>query len=47
MGVNPIPSEEVMWWCARQQITLTPFEHTVIDQLDDLYVHHQNKKDAT
>lgn len=47
MGVNPIASEEVMWWCARQQIALTPFEHAVIDQLDGLYVHHQNKKDST
>lgn len=45
MGPNPITSEEVLCWCARQGISFTPFENSVIDQLDDLYLSHQYKKE--
>jgi hypothetical protein len=44
-GPGPITSEEIVYWCVRQGVTFTPFEHTVIDQLDDLYLSHQYKKD--
>lgn len=45
MGPNPITSEEVLAWCIRQQVALTPSEHTVIDQLDDLFLSQQYKKE--
>jgi hypothetical protein len=46
MGPNPITSEEIFYWCARQGISFTPFENSVIDRLDDLYLSHQyTKKD--
>lgn len=45
MGVNPLSSAEILAWAARYQIPMDPFEHDVIDRLDALYVHHQNKKE--
>lgn len=46
MVPNPITSEEVIAWCARQGISFTPFENTVIDRLDDLFLSHQFKKET-
>jgi hypothetical protein len=45
MGPLPITSEEVFMWCARRRISFEPFEHDIIDLLDDLYLSHQYKKD--
>ncbi len=45
MGPGPIASEEIFYWCARRRITFSPFEHDIIDQLDELYLSHHYKKD--
>lgn len=44
MGPCPITSGEILCWCVRHGIYFTPFENSVIDQLDDLYLSHQYKK---
>lgn len=44
MGVDPLSSQEILAWQTRYRLELDPFEHQVLDQLDNLYVHHQNKK---
>lgn len=46
MGANPIASTEVLAWAARQRIDIDPFENTVLDRLDELYLTHQYKKEA-
>jgi hypothetical protein len=45
MGPLPIASEEIKNWCALRRISLEPFECDILDQLDDLYLSHQYKKD--
>lgn len=45
MGPLPISSEEVLAWCARQRVNFEPYEHDILDRLDDLYLSHQYKKD--
>jgi hypothetical protein len=43
MGVNSLTSAEILAWQDRHQVRFDPFEESVIDRLDLLYVHHQNK----
>ncbi len=43
MAVNPLGSAEILAWQARHRVFLTPFEEGLIDQLDALYLSHQNK----
>ena len=47
MALNPISSEEVLAWCARRRLQLTPYEHSLIDRLDDLYLSVLNTKAPT
>ncbi|TFW15971.1 phage tail assembly chaperone [Duganella callida] len=46
MALNPLSSDEVLKWCARQRLSLSPYEHTLIDRLDDLYLSYQNQKES-
>jgi hypothetical protein len=43
MGVNSLTSAEILAWQDRFRIRFDPFEESVIDRLDLLYVYHQNK----
>lgn len=45
MGPGPLSSDEVLKWCARQRVSFEPYEHDILDRLDDLYLSHQYKKD--
>jgi hypothetical protein len=45
MGPNPITSAEILAWCARRRISFDPFEHDILDQLDELYLSHQCTKE--
>lgn len=46
MGPLPISSAEVRDWCALRRISFDPFEHDVLDQLDELYLQHQYRKET-
>lgn len=46
MGPGPISSEEVNHWCARRRIVFDPFEHDILDRIDELYLQHHYKKEA-
>lgn len=46
MGVNSLTSEEILAWQRRFRLRFDPFEESIIDRLDALYVHHQNKPRA-
>ena len=43
MAVNALTSAEILAWQARHQVRFDPFEEGVIDRLDALFIHHQNK----
>lgn len=43
MGVSPLTSAEILAWQERHRIRFDPFEESVIDRLDLLFVYHQNK----
>jgi hypothetical protein len=43
MGTSPLTSAEILAWQERHRIRFDPFEESVIDRLDLLFVHHQNK----
>ena len=45
MAVNSLTSAEILTWQARHGVRFEPFEEAVIDRLDVLFMHHQNKKD--
>lgn len=45
MAANPISSTEIRDWCALRRVSFEPFEHDVIDRLDDLFLSHQYKKE--
>jgi hypothetical protein len=46
MGVAPLASAEILAWQQRQRLRLDPYEESVIDRLDALYVNHQSKPRA-
>jgi hypothetical protein len=46
MGINPLSSAEILAWQLRHQLRLDPFEESVIDRLDALYVSNHNKPRA-
>lgn len=46
MGPLPISSTEVRDWCALRRVAFDPFEHDIFDQLDELYLSHQYKKET-
>lgn len=45
MGMNPLSSTEVLAWLARRRRRLDPFEHDILDQIDDVYLSTHYKKD--
>ena len=45
MAVNALTSAEILAWQVRHQISFDPFEEGVIDRLDALFIHYQNKKE--
>lgn len=45
MAVNSLASAEILAWQARHGIRFEPFEESVIDRLDALFIYHQHKKD--
>lgn len=45
MAVNALTSAEILAWQARHGVRFDPFEEVVIDRLDVLFMHHQNKKE--
>ena len=45
MAVNSLTSAEILAWQARHGVRFDPFEEVVIDRLDVLFMHHQNKKE--
>jgi hypothetical protein len=46
MGVNSLTSAEILAWQDRFRTRFDPFEESVIDRLDLLYVYHKNKRDS-
>jgi hypothetical protein len=43
MGVNPLTSAEILAWQRRHRLQFEPFEESIIDRLDALYLSKQNK----
>jgi hypothetical protein len=46
MGANSLTSSEILAWQTRNRIRFDPFEESVIDRLDSLFLQHQNKPRA-
>jgi len=44
MAVNSLTSAEILTWQARHGIRFDPFEESVIDRLDALFIYRQHKK---
>lgn len=46
MAANALASTEILAWQQRHGVRFDPFEESVIDRIDALFINHQNKPSA-